>query len=58
MPWSAPRIPRQLQREITHFFSIYKQLEDKQVEVEGWRSREEALKVIEDAKRLQAQANR
>src|SRR6476469_3769156 len=51
-------IPDQLQREITHFFSIYKQLEGKQVEVEGWRSREEALKVIEDGKRLQAQANR
>ena len=28
------------------------------MEVEGWRSREEALEVIEDAKRLQAQANR
>src|SRR6266550_4148792 len=50
-------IPQQLQREITHFFSIYKQLEDKKVEVEGWRSREEALEVIEDAKRLQAQAD-
>ena len=51
-------IPGQLQREITHFFSIYKQLEGKQVEVEGWRSREEALEVIEDAKRLQEQADR
>jgi hypothetical protein len=27
------------------------------VKVEGWRSREEALEVIEDAKRLQAQAD-
>jgi len=51
-------IPKQLQREITHFFSIYKQLEGKEVEVEGWRSREEALDVIEDGKRLQAQADR
>jgi inorganic pyrophosphatase len=51
-------IPKALQREITHFFSIYKQLEDKEVEVEGWRSRDEALAVIEDAKRLQEQANR
>jgi inorganic pyrophosphatase len=51
-------IPKALQREITHFFSIYKQLEDKKVEVEGWRSREEALDVIEDAKRLQEQADR
>jgi inorganic pyrophosphatase len=48
-------IPGQLQKEISHFFSIYKDLEDKVVEVEGWRSREEALEVIEDAKRLQAE---
>jgi inorganic pyrophosphatase len=46
-------IPIQLQREITHFFSIYKQLEGKEVDVEGWRSREEALAVIEDGLRLQ-----
>jgi inorganic pyrophosphatase len=51
-------IPGQLQREITHFFSIYKQLEDKKVAVDGWRSREEALAVIEDAKRLQERADR
>ena len=51
-------ITNQLQNEITHFFSVYKQLEGKDVEVDGWRSREEALEVIEDAKRLQAQANR
>jgi inorganic pyrophosphatase len=50
-------IPEQLQREITHFFSIYKQLEGKEVAVDGWRSREEALAVIEDARQLQAQAN-
>ena len=47
-------IPEQLQREITHFFSVYKQLEGKDVEVDGWRSREEALEVIEDGRRLQA----
>jgi inorganic pyrophosphatase len=46
-------IPEQLQREITHFFSSYKQLEDKQVEIDGWHSREEALDVIEDGRRLQ-----
>jgi inorganic pyrophosphatase len=46
-------IPEMLQREITHFFSIYKQLEGKEVQVDGWRSREEALEVIADAKRLQ-----
>jgi inorganic pyrophosphatase len=46
-------IPEQLQREITHFFSVYKQLEGKQVQVDGWKSREKALEVIEDARRLQ-----
>src|SRR3954451_21220929 len=51
-------IPKQLQREITHFFSVYKQLEDKTVDVEGWKSREEALEVIEDGKRLQADYER
>ena len=51
-------IPEALQREITHFFSIYKELEEKKVEVEGWRPREEALEVIADGKRLQEQADR
>jgi len=48
-------IPKVLQREITHFFSIYKELEGKEVEVEGWKSCEEALEVIADGKRLQAE---
>jgi inorganic pyrophosphatase len=51
-------VPEQLQREISHFFSIYKELEGKKVAVHGWRSREEALEVIEDAKRLQAEYDR
>src|SRR3954451_19027788 len=55
---SLEDIPKQLQREITHFFSVYKQLEDKTVDVEGWKSREEALEVIEDGKRLQADYER
>jgi inorganic pyrophosphatase len=48
-------IPVQLQKEITHFFSVYKQLEGKEVQVEGWRSLQEALEVIEDGKMLQAE---
>jgi inorganic pyrophosphatase len=48
-------IPEQLQREITHFFSIYKQLEGKEVEVYGWRTLEEAREVIEEAVQLQAE---
>ena len=51
-------IPAAMQREITHFFSVYKALEDKMVDVDGWKSREEALAVIEDAKRLQADYER
>jgi inorganic pyrophosphatase len=51
-------IPEQLQREITHFFSIYKDLEDKPVEVDGWFSREDALEVIEDARRLHEEQER
>jgi len=45
-------IPKQLQDEITHFFSTYKQLEGKEVEVDGWKTLEEAREVIEDGKRL------
>jgi inorganic pyrophosphatase len=51
-------IPEAMQREITHFFSVYKQLEGKEVEVEGWRSREEALEVIADGRRLQLERER
>ena len=40
-------IPDQLQSEIAHFFSIYKDLENKKVEVDGWYSREDAVKEIE-----------
>jgi inorganic pyrophosphatase len=46
-------VPNQLRMEISHFFSVYKDLEQKPVEIEGWRSREDALEVIEDARRLQ-----
>jgi inorganic pyrophosphatase len=35
-------------REIEHFFETYKVLEDKEVEVYGWRDREAALKVLDD----------
>lgn len=51
-------IPEAMQREITHFFSVYKQLEGKEVVVEGWRSREQALEVIADGRRLQLERER
>lgn len=34
-------------REIEHFFETYKLLEDKTVEVFGWRPREEALAILQ-----------
>ncbi len=43
-------VPKHLLLEIQHFFSIYKDLEQKKVVVEGWRDREEALRVIEAAR--------
>jgi inorganic pyrophosphatase len=44
---SLDDLPHRLQDEIEHFFSIYKQPEGKQVTVDGWYSREEALEEIE-----------
>jgi len=40
-----------LRDEIAHFFSVYKDLEQKKVDVHGWFSREEALEEIEAARR-------
>lgn len=35
--------------EIQHFFEVYKQLENKEVEVKGWRDKYSAYKIIIDA---------
>jgi len=43
-------LPQQLRDEIANFFSIYKQLESKHVEVAGWRPREAAYEAIERAR--------
>jgi inorganic pyrophosphatase len=43
-------VPDHLLDEIAHFFGIYKDLEQKLVEVHGWRNREEALQVIDEAR--------
>lgn len=43
-------VPPHLLREIEHFFSIYKDLEQKKVRVDGWRGKDVALKVIMEAK--------
>jgi inorganic pyrophosphatase len=44
-------LPEQLRDEISHFFEVYKTLEDKEVEVYGWFSREDAISVIDDSRR-------
>jgi len=44
---SLDEVSEQLQNEIAHFFTVYKQLEHKKVEVDGWYPCEDALKVIE-----------
>jgi inorganic pyrophosphatase len=44
-------LPEQLQKEIAHFFSVYKDLEQKKVKVDGWHSRKEAEEEIEEARR-------
>jgi inorganic pyrophosphatase len=42
--------PKQLQDEISHFFEIYKTLEEKEVVVEGWFPLEDALTVIDESR--------
>lgn len=46
---SYTEIPPHILREIEHFFSIYKDLEGKRTSVLGWKSREEAHKVIQSS---------
>ena len=43
-------LPDQLRQEIAHFFSVYKDLEQKKVKVDGWYSRADAWKEIEEAR--------
>jgi inorganic pyrophosphatase len=43
--------PSHLLKEIENFFAIYKDLENKKTDVEGWADRQAALKVIEEAKK-------
>ena len=44
-------LPQQLRDEIEHFFSVYKDLEQKAVKVDGWYPREVAVEEIEAARR-------
>jgi len=45
-------LTEQFQLEVAHFFSVYKQLDDKPVKIKGWHPRERALEVIADARAL------
>jgi inorganic pyrophosphatase len=47
-------IPPHLLKEIEHFFTVYKDLEQKKTKIEGWRDQKFALKVIEQAKKRYA----
>ena len=54
---SLEELPEQLKLEIPHFFSVYKDLEQKKVTVDGWYSREDAYEEIE-ASRKRCQESR
>lgn len=45
---SLEDVPPHLLREIEHFFAIYKDLEHKEVTIEGWRDKEAALELIRE----------
>jgi inorganic pyrophosphatase len=46
-----------LRNEIEHFFAVYKDLEGKPTGTEGFGTREETLRVIEDARRRAAEGD-
>jgi inorganic pyrophosphatase len=51
--WNFSEIYPHMLKEITHFFSIYKDLEGKRVEVKGWRDASFARnKVLEAQQRF------
>lgn len=50
-------LPAQLKAEITHFFTVYKDLDaDRHSEVGGWGDREAAARAIEDARHRYGEA--
>ena len=49
--YAIEEVPQNFLKEIEHFFTIYKDLEEKKTDAKGWRDLEAALKVIEEAKK-------
>lgn len=49
--YSLEQVPPHLLNEIDHFFRIYKDLEQKTVTVEGWKDRDAAIEIIEQAQK-------
>lgn len=47
-------LPDQLRQEISHFFSVYKDLEQKKVKVDGWYPRDDAVEEIKKARERHA----
>ncbi|MGC9383474.1 MAG: inorganic diphosphatase [Kosmotogaceae bacterium] len=43
-------VPPHLLREIEHFFSIYKELENKETGSEGWGDKDAAIEIIKDSR--------
>ena len=43
---SLDDLPSHILREVEHFFAVYKQLEEKRVEVYGWQGLEQAYELI------------
>src|SRR4029450_13830686 len=50
-------VPEQLRNEIAHFFSIYKNLERKEVSVKGWFSRQDAVDEIQASRERYREAS-
>jgi inorganic pyrophosphatase len=51
-------VPPHLLKEIEHFFSIYKELEEKKVGIDGWENKEAAIKIIKESRdRLKEHSN-
>lgn len=46
-----PDVPNHLSEEIRHFFAIYKDLEGKRVDIQGWKGRNDALAEVEASRR-------